>query len=228
MRSFLILPLALCCLISCGKAPQKKKHTFSEYSYPDDSLENPKLFVFEKVDSPGVLTRRSMASFNFDGKKHVIKYSLAKGDGNYDSTVYVLQDGHFELKESYLIARYSGEVKRSQGEIVLMDEDDPYHTKMIVKYPDPFQPYMSSTLTTISHFDNNISYDYKGQNIRAIRFIDTLNVEIYHSALNKKKQMQFTGETVFGLNIGVVYYVTRSSQDGWETSWQLDTIVDFK
>jgi len=223
ISSFLIVIL----LVGCNTKPEENNFLM-KYQYPFSALKTPKVFVYQSLDSINHKAYVCQHYFNKNGTNYFLKYTL--GQNGRDSSIFEVVDGNPILSECYKIIpdRETKIEKINQGKIEEWLNTD-YKHKSKIQYSDVFGKDIITELVNTSIYDTTVVFDLNGENINCIRYKDNVEFTTKHKYFsNINRSFEIVGESLYGSNLGIIFYSTKNKRNGETSQWRLERIIDFQ
>jgi len=229
MKKIIYLQLVLI-LVSCSHTDKKIDNSiFSDYRYPLDSLVQPKVFVYQSLDSLNKLKFNFKQKIVEDTNTIYITAAINTSSPFRDSTTTYCRGKNYILKDSYSIEKdtKTNLEEAIKGEILDYSDSGLKREKKIkFSYPSPS---IITTIKTNSIIDKKIKFKLGS------KILDCLLVKEYMSFNGRHKYIPFlgkkvelTGISVVAKGIGLVYYSTDNKLDKTRQAWQLKEIIDYQ
>ena len=219
---FFLIPL----IISCSNDTQPENSTMSGFNYPIDSLEIPKVFIYQRIDSTDILSYSLHQLIVKENQKILIKSTLGY-QNTRDSSISELINNIPVLKETYMISKEfkTHNIITLKGEI-LKNIDNGTDRKTKIKYKE------ESFITTISTHkikaDTAIIYRFKGENHTCMKTYDKQTISIRFRKfpiINRKREQN--GEFIFAKDLGLVFYSITDKKSNSTIKYQLKEIINY-
>lgn len=223
INSFLIVILLVACNIKA-----EENNFLMKYQYPFSALKTPKVFVYQSVDSINLKAYICQHYFNKNGTNFFLKYTLDQS--RRDSSIFELVDGYPILRECYKIMpdRENKIEKIYQGKIEDWLNTD-YKHKSKIQYSDAFGKDIVTEIVNTSIYDTTVVFDLNGENIDCIRYKDNFEFRTKHKHFsNINRSFEIEGESLYGSNLGIIYYSTKNKRSGKTSAWRLERIIDLQ
>ncbi len=225
MREILLL-LAITTSLIAGC--QNSNKDLKTYQYPKDSLYSAKVFTFCNLDNLETKMNVVHHVYMENDTTFYLKYSLE--ETGRDSSIFKKLNNEFVLNERYMVFPKGPDKINTTSKGKILEWIDNYlNNKSIIEFEDVNDPDVTIRIEGQSKLDSTMVYDLRGKKINSVRYIEKTNISITHKKYNSaKSSFEIEGESIWGKNLGMIYFKTRNKRTGKIDSWELESIINYE
>ena len=220
-------------VISCNKTHKPINNEYlDEYSYPADSLINPKVFVYESNDRLAKLSFFLRLVKIENSSKICIHVELNKDNNTpiRDSTIYYYQGKNLILRDEYTLFKDSKTNKDRVIKTEILDYFESFQKRVIkTKYPSPFNESLVDTYTEVRFLAKKTTFKIFNKDVKCVIMTNDIFVKIRHKYIPFiGKDVEKTGIAIYAKGMGMVYKRTYNKTSNVNYSLRLKEIIDYQ
>ncbi len=214
-------------LLACSSNHKHYDPKFQGFTYSWDSLINPKVFVYYRIDSPKLKSYIFLQAKRHSKDSLIISTQLNISDAT-DSNIYLVSGNLNILIETYMICKHplQNTIKNSKGKILINFNQGSFQ-RYKAQYFYPFDKSFVIWVDFQRKFDTISNINFKQKTYPCIIYTDKADY-ISKYKLDSARTEKRTLKTIYAKGFGLVQYTVFNQLNNQNLIWKLDTIMNYK